>query len=95
MLLASGFAPKAAALVYATSARYVRGFAVQLRRDDTAEPLESAAVSVLYHGLDASRFPATIAVADCLPAQTLEDEFRFGLRLMVASLVPLRDAATD
>ncbi|MBF6228804.1 hypothetical protein IU470_27345 [Nocardia abscessus] len=50
---------------------------------------------MLYHGLDASRFPATIAVADCLPAQTLEDELRFSLGLVVAGLVPLRDAATD
>ncbi|WP_433760344.1 TetR/AcrR family transcriptional regulator [Nocardia sp. CA-135398] len=93
MLLANGFPPKSAALVYATIARYAIGFAAQLQGHDTEANVNPAPLTALYRQLDPARFPATIAVADCLPTQTLESEFRFGLQLLVAGLVPLHDAA--
>lgn len=95
MLLANGFAPESAARVYAAVARYVLGFAAQLRSHDAVAELEPATLSALYRQLDPVRFPATIAVADCLPNQTLEEEFRFGLDLIVAGLGPLHGAAAD
>ncbi|MEV5838726.1 TetR/AcrR family transcriptional regulator C-terminal domain-containing protein [Nocardia sp. NPDC052112] len=86
MLLANGFAPDAAARAYATIARYVLGFAAQLHGHNTAENIDATTLSTLYHELDPTRFPATVAVADYLPAQTLEEEFGFGLQLIVAGL---------
>lgn len=93
MLLANGFPPQSAAMVYATLARYVVGFAAQLQGHDTEANIDPTALTALYRQLDSAQFPATIAVADCLPAQTLESEFRFGLQLLVAGLAPIRAAA--
>ncbi|MGW6622034.1 TetR/AcrR family transcriptional regulator [Nocardia sp. NPDC055002] len=90
MLLVHGFSPKSAALAYATIARYAIGFAAQLQGHSTAATIDPATLSALFHRLDPAQFPATIAVADHLPVQTLESEFHFGLRLLVAGLVPLR-----
>ncbi|WP_084488787.1 TetR/AcrR family transcriptional regulator [Nocardia niwae] len=95
MLLANGFSPEAASMVYATIARYVVGFAAQLRGHDTEANIDPGPITALYRQLDPAQFPATIAVADCLPAQTLESEFRFGLQLFVAGLAPLRAAAAE
>ncbi|WP_051178460.1 TetR/AcrR family transcriptional regulator [Nocardia concava] len=95
MLLAHGFSPKSAALAYATIARYAIGFAAQLQGHSTAASIDPATLTALYRRLDPELFPATIAVADHLPAQTLESEFRFGLELLVAGLVPLRDGTAQ
>ncbi|HEX5253462.1 MAG TPA: TetR/AcrR family transcriptional regulator, partial [Mycobacterium sp.] len=48
-----------------------------------------AELSVAFHRLDPSRYPATVTVADDLPVP-LADEFAFGLRLIVAGLERLR-----
>lgn len=92
MLLTNGFPPESAALAYATIARYAIGFAAQLPGHNTDANIDPAPLSALYHWLDPERFPATIAVAGHLPSQTLESEFHFGLRLLVAGLAPLHDA---
>ncbi|MGK8486880.1 TetR/AcrR family transcriptional regulator [Nocardia asiatica] len=94
MLLANGFPPQSAAMVYATVARYVVGFAAQLQGHDTEANIDPTALVALYRKLDPAQFPATIAVADCLPAQTLESEFHFGLRHLVAGLASLNTAET-
>lgn len=85
VLLDSGFAPAASAHAYATLARYVLGFAIQLSGSTAASGQQDAEVSVAFHQLDPSRYPATVAVADELPIP-LEEEFTFGLRLIVAGL---------
>ena len=46
-------------------------------------------MSAAFHHLDPSRYPATVAVADELPVP-LEEEFTFGLRLIVAGLKRLQ-----
>jgi AcrR family transcriptional regulator len=91
VLLDNGFAPVVAAHAYATLARYVLGFAIQLSgsKADTAE--QDAEVSAAFHHLDPSRYPATVAVADDLPVP-LEEEFVFGLQLIVAGLERLHAA---
>jgi AcrR family transcriptional regulator len=82
-LLDNGFPPALAARTYATLARYILGFAIQLssRRD---EP-DDAALAKIFHDLDPGQFPATVAVADSLPVPW-EEEFAFGLDLLVDGL---------
>lgn len=92
VLLENNFSPAAASRAYAVIARYTLGFAAQLRQPE-AEESEAKRLSSLFHGLDISQFPATIAVADVLPLQTLEEEFRFGLEMIIDGLARLRDAA--
>jgi len=83
ILLASGFAPRIAARTYATLARYVLGFAMQLTHDlDAAQP-------DAFRGLDQAAFPATYALAAALPV-SLNEEFSFGLDLMLEGLAVLR-----
>jgi AcrR family transcriptional regulator len=83
VLLDNGFPPVVAAHAYATLARYVLGFGIQLSGSATAE--QDAELAAAFRELDPSRFPATVAVADYLPVP-LEEEFAYGLRLIVAGL---------
>lgn len=82
ILLASGFEPRMAAKTYATLARYVLGFAMQLSSTLGED-------QHLFVGLDAARLPATHALASVLPV-SLEEEFLFGLELMLQGLGVLR-----
>jgi hypothetical protein len=66
-------------------ARYVLGFAIQLAGSAAASGQQDAELSAAFHELDPSRYPATVAVADDLPVP-LEEEFAFGLQLIVAGL---------
>jgi TetR/AcrR family tetracycline transcriptional repressor len=71
--------------------RYVLGFAIQLNDHGVAGQPDDAQLSAVFHGSDPVFFPATVAVADTLPV-ALEDEFAFGLELIVAGLTQLRDS---
>lgn len=82
ILLDNGFPPQLAARSYATLARYVLGFAIQLTGDSRPEDARLAGV---FHRLDPELFPATVSVADHLPVP-LADEFAFGLDLIVNGL---------
>ena len=82
-LLDNGFPPVVAAHAYATLSRYVLGFAIQLSGSAAAE--QDAALAAAFHELDSSRYPATVAAADDLPV-ALEEEFAYGLRLIIAGL---------
>ena len=83
ILLDNGFPAVVAAHAYATVSRYVLGFAIQLSGSTSAD--EDAQLATAFHELDPSRYPATVAVADDLPVP-LEEEFAYGLRLIVAGL---------
>lgn len=85
VLLDNGFAPAVAAHAYATLARYVLGFALQLSGPAAVNGQQDADLSAAFHRLDPSRYPSTVAVADDLPVP-LEEEFAFGLQLIVAGL---------
>ena len=85
VLLDNGFPPAVAAHAYATLARYVLGFAIQLSGSAAVSSRQDAELSAAFHQLDPSRYPATVAVADDLPV-LLEEEFAFGLQLIVAGL---------
>jgi AcrR family transcriptional regulator len=83
ILLDNGFPPALAARSYATLARYILGFAIQLtsHRDD----LDDAGLSQVFQNLDPRQFPAIVKVADSLPVP-LDDEFAFGLDLIIDGL---------
>jgi AcrR family transcriptional regulator len=83
-LLANGFPPALAARSYATLSRYILGFAMQLTNNSRGN-LGEAPLAQIFHNLDPSQFPATVAVADSLPVP-FEDEFAFGLDLIVDGL---------
>jgi TetR/AcrR family tetracycline transcriptional repressor len=80
-LLAHGFPPRLAALAYATLARHVLGFAIQLRAERPADGQPAAT----FRRLSRAQFPATVAVAGFLPVP-LDEEFDFGLRLILGGL---------
>jgi TetR/AcrR family transcriptional regulator, tetracycline repressor protein len=88
LLLDSGFEPELAARSYATVARHVLGFAIQLTAPTTAGQTEDAMASNQFHGVNPTEFPATISVADHMPVP-LEDEFEFGLELIINGLTQL------
>jgi AcrR family transcriptional regulator len=83
ILLDHGFPSALAARSYATLARYILGFAIQLT--SPLADLDDAGLAQVFHDLDPGQFPATVAVADSLPVP-LEDEFAFGLELIIDGL---------
>jgi hypothetical protein len=83
ILLDNGFPSALAARSYATLARYILGFAIQLT--SPLADLDDAGLAQVFHDLDPGQFPATVAVADSLPVP-LEDEFAFGLELIIDGL---------
>lgn len=91
VLLASGFPPSLAARSWATLGRYVVGFATQINGHGASGHLTDLQLSSIFHNLDRSLFPATAAVADSLPVP-LEDEFAFGLELILRGLRQLGDS---
>jgi AcrR family transcriptional regulator len=93
VLLDNGFAPSVAAHAYAALARYVLGFAMQLPGSTPGSSVavgqHNAELSAAFQNLDPSRYPATVTVAGDLPVP-LEEEFEFGLQLIVNGLQALR-----
>ncbi len=83
VLLANGFPPPLAARSYATLARYVLGFAIQL--SGANGDLDDAGLAQVFRDLDPRMFPATVTVADHIPVP-LDDEFAFGLELILDGL---------
>jgi len=88
VLLDNGFPPAVAAHAYAALARYVLGFAIQHSAATPDIGQQDVQLSAAFHHLDPARYPATVAVADELPVP-LEEEFEFGLQLIVGGLESL------
>jgi TetR/AcrR family tetracycline transcriptional repressor len=88
ILLNNGFSAPLAARAYATLARYVLGFAIQFS-DNGASGEDDAKQAEAFHRLDWSAFPATLFVIGELPLP-LDEEFSFGLDLMIYGLSELR-----
>ncbi len=85
-LLAAGFPPELAARGYTALAHFVIGFASQQPFDETAEPGSADRLAAYYRSLDPRSFPATAAVAGLLPGATIDEEFQFGLNLVINGL---------
>ncbi|MEU1000106.1 TetR/AcrR family transcriptional regulator [Streptomyces tibetensis] len=90
VLLGSGFPPRVAAYAYATLARYVLGFAVQVNGRGGARKPDDAQSAAVFESVDPDLFPATVAVAGVMPVP-IEEEFSFGLELLLSGLARLRD----
>jgi len=86
-LLDNGFPPRLAAHAFATLSRYVLGFAIQVTGHGS-----DAHVSAVFQGVDPALFPATVTVAGSMPVP-IEEEFSFGLDLLLSGLAHLRDDA--
>jgi hypothetical protein len=79
------------ALAYATLARFIVGFAIQ---QAGSESPDDASLARVFRDLDPRTFPATVAVADHIPVP-LDDEFGFGLELIVDGLTQALRSATE
>lgn len=84
LLTTNGFSPQVAIQVYATIARYVLGFAMQLNSGED-EDGHSTQLAIALQRLDAAEYPATTQTARIAP-MPLEDEFAFGLNLLISGL---------
>jgi AcrR family transcriptional regulator len=87
ILLRAGLDPPATVATYLVLVHYVVGFAFaeagdRTRRDDPSP----ADLRRLYAGLDAQRFPSTVALAARLADRDADREFAFGLRLLLDGL---------
>lgn len=85
VLLDAGFSPPIAIRCYATLARFVLGFAIQLNGEES----EDAALAEAYRNSGENSLAATAAVAHFGPVP-LEDEFSFGLDLLLTGLAQQR-----
>ena len=90
VLLDNGFPPPLAARSAAMMARYVLGFAIQIGTQRSTAAADEAQYRTALQSLDPIRFPATAAAARALPV-SLDDEFGFGLELILGGLTRLRD----
>ncbi len=90
-LLDSGFPPRLAAHAFATLSRYVLGFAIQVNGHGGGQ-LDDAQPSAVFQSVEPALFPATVTVAESMPVP-IEDEFSFGLELLLSGLAHLRDDA--
>ena len=94
MLLARGFPLDLAARAYTAVAHYVLGFALQQHAPGAPQPEHAAKLRDFYRALDANTYPATVAVADELTRSvSLDEEFRFGLHLVLDGIELARKAA--
>jgi AcrR family transcriptional regulator len=85
ILISSGFPPELAARAYTALGHYVIGFASQLRAHRADNPENDEDIRAYFGSLDPARYPATVNVAPFTPI-SLDDEFRFGLRLVLDGL---------
>lgn len=80
LLLSAGFSPAVTVQAWATLARFVLGFAIQLTTRESHQVAPAA-----WSSVDFDEFPATLAVAAHVPI-ALESEFDFGLELLINGL---------
>lgn len=86
----AGFTPVDAARIYTTVGRYVLGFATQLGVEHKARDADPTLLMRLVQGLDMADFPMTLAIGNSL-AVSIEDDFEFGLGLLIVGLEKLHD----
>ena len=84
--LSKGFPPELAARAYTTIAHYAVGFAIQQHAASAPKSRESADLLSFYRKLDAKGYPATIKVAEYLSGASVDDEFHFGLKMVIDGL---------
>jgi AcrR family transcriptional regulator len=90
VLLTCGFPLHLAARAYTAVAQYVVGFALQQHAPGAPQPGDTARLRDFYRALDAEIYPATVAAADELTSVPLDEEFRFGLQLVLDGIEHLQ-----
>ncbi len=93
VLLACGFPLDLAARAYTAVANYVVGFVLQQHAPGAPQPHDATRLRNLYLGLDAETYPATVAAAGELTSVPRDEEFRFGLQLLLDGIERARKAA--
>ncbi|MFD5630938.1 TetR/AcrR family transcriptional regulator [Streptomyces sp. NPDC127072] len=86
LLLGHGFSVGLAARSFTAIGHYVIGFAIQQYGPGTPHPEDRTQLRDYYRSLDPAAFPATMAAADELTSVPLDDEFLFGLDLLLDGL---------
>jgi AcrR family transcriptional regulator len=92
VLLAWGFSLDLAARAYTAVAHYVVGFTLQQHRQCAPGQDDAASLRDFYRALDGEIYPATVAAADELTGVPLDEEFRFGLQLILDGIERTRMA---
>lgn len=91
VMLENGFSLDLAARSAATLGHYVQGFAIQLGGERADSALDEASYGRTSQALDARTYPAlTQAIAAGVLPVPMEEEFAFGLQLILDSLARLR-----
>ncbi len=93
VLLACGFPPDLAARAYTAVAHYVVGFALQQHAPRAPQREDAAKLRDFYRALDPETYPATVAAANELTSVPLDEEFRFGLQLVLDGIERARKAS--
>jgi AcrR family transcriptional regulator len=86
VLLAAQFPPLLAARGYTALAHFVVGFAIQQHSEEAADPERVSRLRAYYRSLESGTYPATTTVAELLPGTTIDEEFEFGLNLIIDGL---------
>lgn len=85
LLAEHGFPTGLAARAFTAVGHYVIGFAIQ-QHGLGADATEGARLHAFYRTLDPAAFPVTTAAASALTSVDPDEEFRFGLDLLIAGL---------
>ncbi|TDH22692.1 TetR/AcrR family transcriptional regulator [Mycobacteroides franklinii] len=89
LCLRAGFSPVEAVRIYMTLGRYVLGYANQIGVEHRASEADIAMMTRFVESIDITDFPSTLATAGATLVP-LDEEFDFGLGLIVAGLEDLR-----
>jgi AcrR family transcriptional regulator len=90
LLLSYGFPVELAARAFTAIGHCVIGFAIQQHGPGAPRPEDEVLLRDYYRSLDPATYPATTAAADDLTGVPLEEEFRFGLGLVLDGLEKAR-----
>ncbi|MEU9999113.1 TetR/AcrR family transcriptional regulator [Streptomyces sp. NPDC050848] len=90
-----GFPVALAARAFTAIGHYVVGFAIQQHGPGSPGSGDESQLLDYYRALDPHTYPATAAAADDLTNVPLQEEFRFGLRLLLDGLEHARQSAGD
>lgn len=86
LFLSHGFSIGLAARAFTAIGHYVIGFAIQQHGPGTPRPEDQYQLRDYYDSLDPSAYPATMAAAEELTSVPLDEEFSFGLGLLLDGL---------
>ncbi|MFE2556216.1 TetR/AcrR family transcriptional regulator [Streptomyces sp. NPDC059352] len=93
-LLAHGLPVDLAARAFTAVTHYVIGFTAQ-QYGPSAAPDNGPELAAFYRGLDPAAYPALLRAAGTLTSVSLDEEFDFGLGLLVHGLARLHSAPAE